>query len=322
MQGELDEALSLLQDAKEEYRRQLSRQEFATRELEAWEIAFCQKNPGKVPGKLNADERRFGGGGSLYDTLEKQVHESESQRRRVEALVDIAVEKQLSVDDKTVELKTLQDKYAEINRKKEARGKDTNYNNNSRNNSPTRAVRTPSSGVPPVSAAMLRVQQEVAAAPGHGIIKPAGANTAGGARRMSMQDMVVLDAGPAGWQQAKDDVTSEIGRIKAEISVVETFIGPCEDSLEQFRERKKKLKQMATYWIGEYKKAHNNREPTEEEKRTDIGPIYQERSEIQVREQLLNSQRDQALEILDKLSKVLEQKETRLNLIHTNLSSS
>lgn len=298
VQGELDEALSLLQEAKEEYRRQLSRQEFATRELEAWEIAFCQKNPGKIPGQLNEDEKRFGGGGALYDTLEKQIHESETQRRRVEALVDIAVEKQLLVDDKTEELRSLQAKYAEISRQKGARGNSSLTKN---------------------SGLSSQAQKLIAAAPAHGVIRATGA-TLNGPRRMSLQDMVVLDAGTAGWQQARDDVVSEIGRIKSEISVVETFIGPCEDSLEQFKKRKKKLKQIASYWIEEYKKAHNNQEPTEEEKRKEIGPIYAERAEIQVREQLLNSQREQALEILEKLNKVLEQKETRLNLIMSNLS--
>jgi hypothetical protein len=275
MQSELDEALILLQDSKDEYRAQLSRQEFAAREVQLWEESYCNKFTDKSPVNLTEIDKRAAGGWPLYETLKKQTEESKALKRKVEVLVDLAVEKQLRVDDKNEDLRVAQDKHTAWKKKRD------------------RAVAS-------------RQRKE-------------GSEGSTSPRRMSLQDMVVLDADAEGWNEAKVDVESEIKKLHSEISVVENFIGPCEESLEQFQERKKKLKKMAYAWIEQFKTDHK-REPTDDEKRANIGDIFVERTDIQAREQLLTTQKNQAYEILDKLKKLLQQKEARLHLILTNLN--
>jgi hypothetical protein len=267
IQNELEEALNMLQDAKAEYRNQLSRQDFAAQEIRDWEVSFCNANPGKVPGRLADDEKRFGGGWSLYEAYEENLAESASLRQRVEILADIAVDKQLQLDDKKDEFRVLKEKLY------------------------------PSKTTDPLSNE-IKMSRE--------------------GKRVELNDMTIDESEDITLHKALSETSEIIQKLESEIILMENYIGPCEISLEQFKQKKNKLKSQAIEWIRDFNQEHG-RTPTDEEKRQHIGFIYADRAELQKKETALTQQYAQAKEILEKLRVALSHKHSRLSLLKSRL---
>jgi hypothetical protein len=227
-------------------------------------VSFCNANPGKEPGRLADDEKRFGGGWSLYEAYEQHLIESASLRQRVEILADIAVDKQLQLDDKKEEVGLLLEKL------------------------------NPSD---PLSKELKRSRE---------------------GKRVELNDMTIDESENITLQKALLETSEVIKKLESEIILMENFIGPCEVSLEQFKQKKNELKNQAVEWIRDFNQEHG-RTPTDEEKRQHIGFIYADRAQLQSKETALMQQYSQAKEILEKLRHALSHKHSRLSLLKSRL---